>query len=515
MFCEGCADMRHFKAGGRILASIKFFSGLFRRFPVELIRFVIHRIFFCRVDDAVAVFGRGIDSIKLHRLISGSIDEIMFCPGRNDDCEIVRDLTLSSVKNRFSCPGFNSNELVKLMDFFADFLAGFQSHNDQLAEFGRIKNSSEIFVLLRRFLYVSNISFHFFIINGYISIIAYTRNFYFTRAMNFDKIDKILEKEPGFRKSQVFRALYKDLTSDWSEATALPKDLREKLEKEVPLEILAEIFSSKDGRTVKAAIKLEDGLLIEAVLMKHNDKRNTVCVSSQVGCPLGCLFCETGKMGLKRNLTSSEIVGQVLFFARLLKDKEENVTNVVFMGMGEPFLNWDQAKKAIEILNDDNCFGIGARKISVSTAGIIEGIENLAREFPQINLAISLHAPDDELRSKLMPINKKYPLEKVLKAVDEYIEKTNRKVMFEYVMIDGVNDSEEQVKMLSKLLKKPLYMVNLIAYNPTSRFKASSPEKIKKFKAILEKEGIFATQRYRFGTDIEAACGQLASTRQK
>ncbi|MCX6762369.1 MAG: 23S rRNA (adenine(2503)-C(2))-methyltransferase RlmN, partial [Candidatus Moranbacteria bacterium] len=267
---------------------------------------------------------------------------------------------------------------------------------------------------------------------------------------------------------------------------------------------------SKDGRTVKAIIELEDGLAIETVLMKHTDKRNTICVSSQVGCPLGCLFCVTGRGGFKRNLNVSEIVNQVLFFARYLKKKNEKITNVVFMGMGEPFLNWENVSQAIQILNDDNCFGIGARKISVSTAGITEGIEKMADEFPQINLAISLHAPDDKLRGELMPVSIKYPLQKVFQAVDQYIEKTNRKVMFEYVMLKGVNDSEEQAKKLSRLLRRPLYMVNLIAYNPNGRFESSPPEKIKKFKAILEKEGVFATQRYRFGTDIEAACGQLA-----
>jgi 23S rRNA (adenine2503-C2)-methyltransferase len=333
--------------------------------------------------------------------------------------------------------------------------------------------------------------------------------------MNIEKIEKIVKYEPAFRLRQIKKAVFHDLIKNWSEATALPKSFREKLEKEVPLDIRSEIFSSKDGRTVKASIELEDGLLIEAVLMKHTDKRNTVCVSSQVGCPLRCQFCETGKMGFKRDLTASEIISQVLFFARLLKKENEKITNVVFMGMGEPFLNWENVRKAIEVLNDDNCFGIGSRKISISTAGIIEGIEKLAEEFSQINLAISLHAPEGKLRSELMPVNKKYPLEKVLNAVDEYIKKTNRKVMFEYVMLGGVNDSEEQARKLANLLKKPLYMINLIAYNPTGRFKASPPEKIKKFKAILEKAGIFTTQRYRFGTDIEAACGQLASIRQK
>jgi 23S rRNA (adenine2503-C2)-methyltransferase len=337
--------------------------------------------------------------------------------------------------------------------------------------------------------------------------------------MNLPKLEKILKSEPAFRLKQAKKAVFFDLIEDWNEATTLSKIFRDKLQKEVPLDIIGEIFASKDGRTIKARLILEDGLAIEMVLMKHTDKRNTVCVSSQVGCPLGCLFCETGKMGFKRNLNSSEIVDQVLFFARYLKKSAQGgsasggkkITNVVFMGMGEPFLNWANVKKAIEILNDDNCFGIGARKISVSTAGITEGIEKLAKDFPQINLAISLHAPDDKLRGELMPFNKKYSIAKILEAVDKYIEKTNRKVMFEYLMLKDVNDSEEKAKKLSKLLKKPLYMVNLIAYNPNGRFESSPSEKIKKFKAILEKAGIFATQRYRFGTDIEAACGQLVS----
>jgi 23S rRNA (adenine2503-C2)-methyltransferase len=333
--------------------------------------------------------------------------------------------------------------------------------------------------------------------------------------MNLSKIEEIFKNEPGFRLKQARKAVFHDLIEDWNEATTLSKNIRDELKKVAPLEIRAEIYFSKDDRTVKAAVELEDGLQIETVLMKHSDKRNTICVSSQVGCPLGCLFCVTGSMGFKRNLTSSEIVEQVLFFARHLKKQNEKVTNVVFMGMGEPFLNWENVKEAIKILNDDNCFGIGARKISVSTAGVIEGIEKLAEEFPQINLAISLHATNDELRSELMPVNKKFPLQEILKTVDEYIEKTNRKVMFEYVMLKGVNDSEKHARELTKILKKPLYMLNLIAYNPNGKFESSTPEKIKKFKAILEKAGIFTTQRYRFGTDIEAACGQLAHKREK
>ncbi len=257
---------------------------------------------------------------------------------------------------------------------------------------------------------------------------------------------------------------------------------------------------------------VKDGSKIESVLMKHEDGRRTVCVSSQVGCSVGCKFCATGQQGFKRNLTSGEIIEQVLFFARLLKKTKEKVTNVVFMGMGEPFLNYDNVIGAIKILNDKNGFNLGSRHFSISTAGIVEGIEKLSEEKLQVNLAISLHAPNNELRSKLMPINKIYPIEKILAAVDDYIKKTNRKVMFEYLMINGVNDSEEEAEELVKILKKPLYFINLISFNPVghSDFKPSPGWKIKKFKEVLEKNDIPVTQRYRFGREIKAACGQLA-----
>jgi 23S rRNA (adenine2503-C2)-methyltransferase len=243
--------------------------------------------------------------------------------------------------------------------------------------------------------------------------------------------------------------------------------------------------------------------------MKHED-RNTVCVSSQVGCALGCLFCATGKMGFKRNLEVFEIVEQVLFFARYLKKTKDKVTNVVFMGMGEPFLNYGNVLGAIKILNDKEGFNLGARKFSISTVGITEGIEKLAEEKLQINLAISLHASNNKLRSNLIPANKKYGIEKILKKVNEYIKKTNRKVMFEYLMIKDLNDSNESAKELAFLMEKPLYFVNLISYNPTGDFQPSSKETIQKFKSILEKEGVYVTERYRFGREIKAACGQLA-----
>lgn len=333
--------------------------------------------------------------------------------------------------------------------------------------------------------------------------------------MQLESIEKIVKGAPKFRLKQINKAVFCDLISDWKEATNLPKELRQKLGGECPLDIKAEKFSSKNGLTEKARLYFSDGSIVESVLMRHSDKRNTVCVSCQAGCPLGCLFCSTGQLGFKRNLNHHEIIEQVVFFARELKKKNQRVNNVVFMGMGEPFLNWPSVRKAIETLNSREGFNIGSRKISVSTAGIPEGIKNISRECPQINLAISLHAPNNELRSRLMPINKKYPLAEVLQTVDEYIEITNRKVMFEYVMLRDINDSAKQAEELAKIMKKPLYMVNLIAYNSNGKFESSSTEKINKFKKILEEAGVFVTQRYSFGSDIEAACGQLANKKIK
>jgi len=322
--------------------------------------------------------------------------------------------------------------------------------------------------------------------------------------MNLSLIEQKLEGQPKYRIKQVHKLIFQDLIEDWDKATVLPIALREELKRDCPLTINYKMFD--EGDTLKALIELEDGLKIESVLMKHTDNRSTVCVSSQVGCPLACSFCATGTMGLKRNLTTEEIILQVLLFMR-----KQKVTNVVFMGMGEPFLNYDNVMSAIHLLNSAEYFNIGSRKISISTSGIVEGIERFAKEDLQVNLSISLHAPNDELRSKLMPVNKKYSLEKVLSVVDDYVLKTNRKVMFEYLMIKGENDSLACAKQLAVLMKKPLYMVNLIVYNPTGKFKASDAKTIKKFKEYLEGEGIFTTQRYEFGRGIKAACGQLVT----
>ena len=333
--------------------------------------------------------------------------------------------------------------------------------------------------------------------------------------MDYDTLQKLFEKEPLYRLKQAKNSVFGDLIEIWQEATVFPLILRQKLNEKYPLEIKAEILTAKDQNSVKAVLTLEDGLRIESVLLRHKDGRNTVCVSSQVGCPVCCSFCATGKMGFKRNLEVGEIASQVLMFARYLKGLGQKVTGVVFMGMGEPFLNYDEVMKAIRILNDKNGFNLGARHFCISTVGIIEGIEKLSDEKLQVNLAVSLHAPDDKLRSELVPVNEKYPIKKIIDAVDSYIKKTRRRVMFEYLMIDGLNDSPAQAENLVRLMKRPLYFINLISYNSTGEFKPSSAQRMKKFKEILKRGGVEVTQRYRFGREIKGACGQLAARAKK
>ncbi len=336
--------------------------------------------------------------------------------------------------------------------------------------------------------------------------------------MNLEKLNDILKTEPKFRYAQVNKALWQEHISSWEEASSLPKALREKLMAECPLEINAETFKSKTGpKSVKALITLNDEEIIETVLIRQKEARNTVCVSSQVGCPLGCAFCATGMGGFSRSLSSEEIVEQVLFWERFLKTegKGEKIGNLVFMGMGEPFLNYNEFIKAVKFLNNEETFNIGARRMSVSTVGITEGIKRLAGEQLQINLAISLHAAYDDLRQSLMPIAKKYSLHDLLRTVDSYITKTGRRVMFEYLMIKNVNDSEKDALELSSIMKKPLYMVNLIPYNATGKFRPSDRDRIDAFKKILEDNGVPTTIRLSFGSGIDAACGQLKGKRKK
>lgn len=318
--------------------------------------------------------------------------------------------------------------------------------------------------------------------------------------------------QPTYRKKQIQEAVYKQLISDWDEALTLPKDLRDKLKQAVPLEIPAKVVN--DGRTRKAVITLADGLKIEAVLITNRDGRHTVCVSSQVGCPMACTFCATGKMGFSRNLTTQEIVNQVLLFSRELKKSGDRVDNVVFMGMGEPLLNLYNVLEAIELINSPEGLEIGARSISISTCGMPEGIREII-EFPlQINLAISLHAPNDELRGELMPVASQYFIKEIWRELKNYIAAKKRKVMIEYVMIDNINDNELYAEELAGLiteLPKGLTMVNLIPYNPTGKYRSSPKNQIQKFKQVLEEHGIEVIVRESFGGEISGACGQLAN----
>lgn len=330
---------------------------------------------------------------------------------------------------------------------------------------------------------------------------------------SYSLLEKVFKKWPPYLLRQAKRAIFDAGLEKWADLKYLPKELREILERECPLEIKAKKNKAKDGQSIKAGIILDDGNIVESVLMRYEDKRNTVCVSSQVGCAMGCAFCATGKLGLTRNLTADEIIAQVLFFQRILKKENKRVSGIVFMGMGEPMLNYDEVMRSIKIINDKDCFNIASRHISISTCGIVAGIKRIADELLQLNLAISLHASNDKLRSELMPINDKHNLEQVLETASEYIQKTGRKLMIEYVLLKGINDSEKDALELAKILKKylrRLFFVNLIAYNQTSVFKSSDVEVMGKFKQILEEQKINVVERYRFGRDIQAACGQLA-----
>ncbi len=346
-----------------------------------------------------------------------------------------------------------------------------------------------------------------------------------------EQIRTLLKDYPEYRYKQVYKFLFHDLISNWSEATSLPKELINLLQEFLTIigENSISLKQSFDKNTEKILITLEDGQKIESVLMKmvsvkgkstkdQNDKivtqksrtRNTVCVSTQVGCAMGCAFCATGKLGIKRNLTDLEIVNQVLIFGRQLKKNNDKVTNVVFMGMGEPFENYENVISAVKILNDNEGLNIGSRKISISTCGIVPQIYKFADEELQVNLAISLHSANQEKREKFMPIAYKYNLEDLMKSIDYYIEKTNRKVMFEYILLNGINDTENDARELANLLYGKLCMVNLINYNDTGEFQPSLNNDILRFKNILLQGGIEVTQRYRFGHDIKASCGQLA-----
>lgn len=391
--------------------------------------------------------------------------------------------------------------------------------------------------------------------------------------MNNQKLEQFLRENnlPKFRLGQIQKAIFADGVSSFSEITTLAKDLREKMDKE--MKILSfeveKVLVADDGKSVKALLKLrgchpelvsgstqipdqvrndKEDDLIETVLISPKPGTWSACISCQVGCVMGCKFCATGKMGFKRNLTAEEITDQILFWKQYLaknlkskilnpktdsaennqednsipfqnsklKIKNSDVSNIVFMGMGEPFNNWENVSQSISDLTDEKLFGFGARSLSVSTSGIASGIEKMANQFPQVNLAISLHFASDEKRDLYMPVNKVDNLESLKIALQKYFQITKRKVFLEYIMLEGVNDSALDAKMLAQYLHSignaQLLHVNLIRYNATSAdLKPSSKTRTQLFKKELEKYFINATIRKSLGEEIKGACGQLAS----
>ena len=319
--------------------------------------------------------------------------------------------------------------------------------------------------------------------------------------------------EPQFRAQQIWQAIYHDLATSPDEITTLPKVLREKLKAEFTLGSLSPAAEarSSDGQTRKSLFRLPDGKSIEAVLMGY-EKRRTTCISTQAGCAMGCVFCATGQMGFRRHLRAGEIVEQVLWFARELKANGDRLTKIVVMGMGGAFHNYEATMAAVDLLNDPAGFNFGARRITLSTVGLAPMIERFAAERRQVNLAVSLHAATDELRSELLPINKKYPLDVLFEAVRKYYALTKRRVTFEWALIQGKNDTAAQARALADLAVGLPCHVNVIPLNPTRDYagQATTRERAAAFKAALESCGLPCTIRVRRGIDINAGCGQLA-----
>lgn len=337
--------------------------------------------------------------------------------------------------------------------------------------------------------------------------------------LSYDELTQWLTQlgQPAFRARQIFSWLYDSLVANWGAMTNLPAELRERLSQVALLSSLTllEQTCSADGLTTKVLLELRDEETIESVLMRYED-RQSVCLSSQVGCAVGCPFCATGQSGFTRNLTSGEIVDQVLHFARQLHTEGSAVSNVVFMGMGEPLVNYDAVWKAIRILNDARGFRLGARRITVSTVGIVPSIRRMMEEGLEVGLAVSLHAPNDQLRSQLVPVNKTFPLTELIPVCREYSEHTHRRITFEYALIQDLNDSPQLARELGQLLRGMLCHVNLIPVNPTSAnsYRPASRDSVMLFREELNQRGIANTVRLGRGADIQAGCGQLRSRRQ-
>jgi 23S rRNA (adenine2503-C2)-methyltransferase len=333
--------------------------------------------------------------------------------------------------------------------------------------------------------------------------------------LTYAELSKLVESwdAPAYRTRQIWQGIYQNYWNSPDQFTNLPKILRTKMFDSLAFSHLQEsqILFSKDNETQKTLFMLPDGQAIETVLMRYH-KRRTLCISTQAGCGMGCVFCATGQMGFRRHLSSGEIVEQVIYYARLLNDMGEKVTNVVVMGMGEPFHNYENTLSAIARLNEPDGFNLGLRRFTISTVGLVPMIKRFSEEQHQINLAISLHASDDELRASMLPINHKYPVQELIQACKEYVQKTHRRITFEWALIYDVNDSEDEAHKLARLLHGILCHVNVIPLNPTTGYagQATTEERARAFQAVLTRSGIPCTIRIRRGIDIQAGCGQLA-----
>lgn len=331
---------------------------------------------------------------------------------------------------------------------------------------------------------------------------------------SFDELVSYFESigQKKFKATQVFEWLYLKRVKSFDEMTNIKKDIIDKLKADFVIENISLDKVERDIEVNKYLFTLNDGNHIESVLMRH-DYGTSICISSQVGCNMGCRFCESGRLKKVRNLTAGEMVEQIL---KVEEDIEKRITHVVIMGIGEPFDNFDNFKRFVEIVNYQKGINIGSRHITVSTCGIIPKIREFS-EFPyQVNLAISLHAPNNEIRDMLMPINKVYPLDKLMTEIRHYIKTTNRRVTFEYILLSGINDSEECANLLCDLVKGLNCYINLIPYNETNNlgYKRSKKDTISRFYDIIKKRKINVTIRREFGSNISAACGQLRSKKE-
>lgn len=323
----------------------------------------------------------------------------------------------------------------------------------------------------------------------------------------------IQHQHKPFHAQQIFHWVYEKGAESWDTMTSLSKDLRKLLNEEFRLYSikLEKIQDSADQETYKFLWRLIDGSLVESVLIL-SDKRRTVCVSSQVGCPARCAFCASGQKGFMRNLRPVEIIEQVMHINKWLMPKGEAVSHIVYMGMGEPLKNYDSVVKSIRHLSSEETLNISQRRMTVSTVGIVEGIKRLTLEELKVNLVLSLHAPNQRIRMKIIPYARKYPLEDIMSAMEEYSSKTKRDITYEYILLAGINDHPDHAQELAHLLHGKQCTVNIIPYNPVRGIRLKRPEKksIKQFRTVLFGCRIVNTCRYTKGTDIAAACGQLA-----